>query len=159
MYRDYAKWREENEIINIMRNCLYEVKRDVLLKKANSGKFSAYSASTNLITQPGGILGDNNKIMKLDEMALEEKYELVKNLMGHSYILDRLKDVIDQEIGRSDKYSFYHGKRIQRDISGLNSVRIQSANISNGGSGKNTGRRSYQPPMRKSNSRSKRSLA
>lgn len=137
-----------------MRNCIYEVKRDVLLKKANSGKFSAYSASTNLITQPGGIMGENDGLMKLDNMTLEDKYELVKNLMGHSYILDRLKEVIDQEIGKSDKYSFYHGKKIKRDISGLNSVRIQSANVSGLASGKNT-RRSYQPSMRKSDSRSK----
>lgn len=153
MQRDFHKWRQENEIINIMRNCLYEVKRDVMLKETKRSKRSNYTGSTHLITQQQTNPDKNNP--RIEELTLEDKYELVKSLMGHSFILDKLKEIIDEEIGMSEKFSFYQGQKIKRNISGLKSLKIKSPNQSGIISGKPSGRKSYIVPKRLSKSRSK----
>ena len=132
-FSDFSKFREENNILNIMRNCLYEVKRDIMMKKSKYRNKQFQKTKEEKWANSELLNEIRSGAFKLEDLSLEQKYQVVKNLMGHSYMLDKLRDIIDSEMGQSDTFLFYQGKKVKRDITRLNELKMGSPSETDAG--------------------------
>lgn len=129
-FRDFGKYREENDIIQIMKNCLFEVKRDIMLKnskleKRNGRKpLSRYQSAVDLIGEDDD---HSNFSLRSNNLSLKQKYDVVQKFLNHNFVLEKLRDVIDGELANSDTYLYPESNQIKRDLSNLQSLRMSSA--------------------------------
>jgi hypothetical protein len=99
-------------------------------------------------------IGEN--LPRFKDLTIEEKYHLVQNLMGHEFIMDKLKEVIDKEIGNINRFNFTQGKKIKRDLSDMNDVWTRSRKASSAFvSQKSTARKTFSKGKRSIKSRCK----
>ena len=123
--KDFQKYREENEIIQIMKNCIYEVKRDIMLKNSKKNKpISRYQSAVDLI---GEADDPSNFSIRTDKLNMKQKYDVVQKFLNHNFVLEKLRDVIDKELALSDTFLYPESNQINRDLSNLKNLRIGSA--------------------------------
>lgn len=127
--RDFGKYREENEIIQIMKNCIYEVKRDIMLKNSQikiykRQKPCRYKSAVNLKATEED---DSNISVHSNNLSAQQKYSIVQKFLNHEFILEKLKDVIDHELAKSSTFLYPESNQIKRNVQNLNTIRLRSA--------------------------------
>ena len=113
-----------------MKNCLVEVKRDVMYKNSqNKSTFAKtigrHQSAVDLIADPDDT---SNFSIRTDSMNLKQKYDLVQKFLSHELVLERLKDIIDNELALSEVFVYPESNQIKRDVLDLRDVRLKSAN-------------------------------
>ena len=76
-----------------MKNCLYEVKRDIMLRKSKSAskglkKPARYQSAVDIRKDDGE--NPCNISMISGQLNLSDKYDLVSKFLGHEQVLDTL---------------------------------------------------------------------
>ena len=79
-FRDFSKFREENQIIQIMKNCIYEVNRDIMLKNSKIKNLNRRTASRHqsAVDLRNTDLDNLENLPSLNNrLTMSEKYEVV----------------------------------------------------------------------------------
>lgn len=116
--------------MQIMKNCLHEIKRDIQLRKSKSftGRQIKPSRHQSAVDIRKDANEDQSNISMIsNQLNLADKYDLVAKFLSHEQILEKLSEIIDADLGKSEVFMFPESNQIRRDISDLKSIRINSS--------------------------------
>lgn len=94
-------------------------------KKFGRGKPSRHQSAVDIRKEAEE--DQSNLSMISQQLNLADKYELVAKFLSHEQILDKLNQIIDADLGKSELFMYPESNKIKRDISDLKSVRINSS--------------------------------
>ena len=102
--------RKNNEFVSIIKNCIDEVKRDMWYKESQKQGKVFYSEED--LNNDKRLI----ELMRFDDFKIEDKYELLKSFLGHSFVLQKLKQLIDDEIATRDTDGTRTNRNLKQEI-------------------------------------------